>query len=195
MLTFDEPTHTYRWFDRVVPSVTTVIRAVGLSGFLPSDTWYLERGKAFHLATQMYDEGELDADSIDPAIADHLDHYRQFRATVGERLQIVKIEEAGYDSVWDFAGTRDRDILWDGRPAILELKTGTASKWHRLQTAAYAGLAGVGVRLCAYFTERGWKLDTHDDLDDWNTFTAAVAVYRWHERNGTLPANGQKGRT
>ena len=188
MLTFEESTHTYEWSGRAVPSVTTVIRGAGLAGRLPKDEWYLQRGQAFHFAAQLYDEGELDEDSIDPAIADHLNHYRAFREEVGDRLEIQKIEEAGYEAVFDFAGTPDRVVLWDGRPAILELKTGSASRWHRLQTAGYAAIAGVGIRLCAYFTETGWKLDTHDDPDDWNTFTAALGVYRWHERNGTKPA-------
>lgn len=187
-LAFDESTHTYTYEGRRVPSVTQVIREVVLGGHdRPGMEWYMARGSALHLAAQMWDEGELDEESIDPAIAGHLAAYRRFRDDVGDDLTITEIEKPRYHTS-GYAGTPDRVVEWRGDRGILDLKTGSTAAWHRLQTAAYAALAPEATaRLVVYLGEDSrWKMDRHKDRSDWTVFSAALAVWRWRERTGAL---------
>lgn len=186
-LEFDEPTHTYTWEGRRVPSVTQVIHEAGCSAFWGGGSWYMERGSALHLATQMHDEGELLESSVDPAIAGHLNAYRAFRESLRDDLTITDIEQPAYHPR-GYAGMRDRSVVWRGKRGILEIKIGAAAAWHRLQTAAYLALVPeTTVRLVVYLAETGrFKLEVHDDRTDWPVFASALALWQWKARSGLL---------
>lgn len=185
-LTFDKETHVYEWEGRVVPSVTQAIRAAGCMGYVAGGSeWHMNRGTVFHKVAELWDLGELEHDSVDPAVAGHLAAYQEFRETVGDDLEILGIEDARYDEVLGYAGTTDRYVKWRGRPGVLDLKTGHAAAWHGLQTAGYARFYTAPVRLALYVGEDGrWKLDEHADRGDWQAFASAVALWHWKTKYG-----------
>lgn len=198
--TFDDVTHTYRIDGRIVPSVTTVIASAQLSNFNGTRglDWYLDRGRAFHLAAQLWDEGDLDDDSVDPEIRGQLDAYIACRELVGDAWDTLDIEVPRFHRLYGFAGTPDRHILWHGQPAIVDLKTGSPAKWHAIQTAAYAELIRTSTptagpltdvaRFSLYCATDGtWKMQAHEATDDWGVFASALAVYNWRDRHGLIP--------
>jgi hypothetical protein len=68
-LEFDAATHTYRLDGELVPSVTTVLKSVGLVEYshIPQDVLQAaaHRGTAVHYALELLDRGELDYESLD----------------------------------------------------------------------------------------------------------------------------------
>lgn len=189
-LAFDKETHVYRWDGRVVPSVTQAIKAAGCMGYVAGGSeWHMNRGTVFHKVAELWDLGELEADSIDPAVAAHFAAYQEFRETVGSDLEILEIEEARYHDGLGYAGTRDRVVKWRGRVGVLDLKTGGRAPWHALQTAGYLALSKHAVvRLALYLGADGrWNLVEHADRGDWPAFASAVALWKWRARNGLLP--------
>lgn len=189
MLTFDKLTHAYRWNGQIVPSVTQVIGSAGLSKFHAyMGDWYIDRGTALHEAAQLWDQDDLDEDSVDPEIAGHLDAYKAFREFAkGDGLEIVEIEQPGYH-VRGYAGTPDRVILWHGKRGVLDLKTGSPAPWHALQNAAYLALVPEATeRMSLYLQDDGrFTLTYHDDRTDFGVFASALALWQWKERNGLL---------
>ena len=134
-LTLDE-NHVYRLGGRVVPSVTQVINAV-IPGW-QANQYYLDRGSALHLACRYHDEGRLDENSVDPAIAGRLEAWKKFRAEF--KSDVLHCELSLAHPVYSFAGTLDRvfDSDQDGI-TIVDLKS-SISPQVRLQLAAYCAL-------------------------------------------------------
>lgn len=187
-LVFEPEGHVYTWQGRRVPSVTQIVHEAGCSAFWGVGTsWYMERGSALHLAAQLWDEGDLDESSVDPAIAVHLAAYKTFLRANESELVIETIEQPAYHPR-GYAGTYDRGILWRGDRGILDIKTGAKAPWHRLQTAAYLALVPEAtVRLVVYVGSDGaWKLERHEDHTDWGVFASALALWQWKERNGLM---------
>lgn len=133
-LQFDPVRHTYHLGDRALPSVTTVLKAVGLI----DDTWFTEqarqRGTYVHMATHYVDEDDLAEESVDPRYLGYLHAYRRFLETT--RPSWEYIEHRICDPIAGYAGTLDRAGLVNGRRMLVDIKTGTFAT-AGLQTAAY----------------------------------------------------------
>jgi hypothetical protein len=194
-LQLEERTHTYRVDGVVLPSVTQVLEDVGIIDYSflnPDDrAHYLQRGSAVHLATQLDDEGDLDEATVEPAIAPYLEAWRAFRLKSG--FTPSRIEHRDYSQEYAYAGTLDRAGTFASKPAtiyILDIKTGTAPWWVRVQLAAYAAFF-EGPRKFPRFA-----VELHDDgtfrvseefpgrdwQKDFAVFTAALEVYRAKRR-------------
>ena len=103
-LVFDEATHTGKVNGESLLSVTTILRKARMTpefyNFI--DPWYLARGTYVHLATELYDRGRLDEDTVDPEITPYLDAYKVFRGDFGAR--ITGIETRLYHPVYKYFG-------------------------------------------------------------------------------------------
>lgn len=189
MLAFDADKHEYRWNGRVIPSVTTVIKSLGLT----NADWYTDdardRGQMVHLATALDDRGELDESTVDERIAGYLDAWRHWRKVSG--LVAEFIEQPVYSAELDYAGTPDRVGIANGLPTIVDIKNGQPECWHPLQTAAYAiacygFYAARGVqRLVVYLSETGaYRTRTHSDMSDLGAWRGAIDLHNWRANNG-----------
>jgi len=79
-LTFEEETHTFTANGKVVPSVTTVLKKAGMTpDYSFVDPWYAQRGTYIHRATELWENGVLDEDTVDPLIAGYVDAYKACR--------------------------------------------------------------------------------------------------------------------
>ncbi len=135
-LTFDRETHIYRLADRVLPSVTEILRGSGIVDdrwFTSAGTW---RGSAVHMACWFDDQNDLDEAALDPALPGYVEAYRKFRADT--EFEATDIETPVYNDLLGYAGTPDRiGKLGQKRLCLLDIKSGASSKVTRYQTVAY----------------------------------------------------------
>lgn len=124
-LTFDPEAHAYALDGRPVPSVTQLIERADLINYDDVPPWQLEhaaqRGTAVHLATEFYDDGDLDDESIDPEILPYVEAWRLFRRESG--FKVLRSEVRVYSRRHQYAGTVDTIGLLNGRLAMVEKKT------------------------------------------------------------------------
>ena len=198
-LTFDEMSHTYRWNDVVVPSVTQVLRFIDGMEHAPVDRVMVAgiRGTLVHKATEVYDKGGTPTlvDETRPyfeAYLAFLSDYRNELGTKGQRWE--SIEERLIHPLLQYAGTADRVGVIYGERAVLDIKTSA-----RLAPAVGAQLAGYRaalnerrvkkdrvIRRYALQLRRDGKYDLREysDDQDMHIFRACLDIYRWREANG-----------
>lgn len=188
-LTFDPETHTYRKGETVLPSVTQILKDVGLidtTFFAPE---HADRGTRVHEATVFWDETGMDDDTLPEEWAGYLSAWKKFREETG--FVPYHIEQA-FCSDQGYAGTVDRiGKTHKINPLLLDIKTGPSQPWHRLQLAAYALLVkkelnipiwdmwGVHLRKDGTYAVESYKSIEHSA--DW---LAVLRVY--HIKQGAL---------
>lgn len=163
------------------PSVTTIL------GPLIDKTYFTdlarERGSLVHLACEYYDLGDLDFESLDPAISGYVQGFVEYRRHYPVREEWIEIPRL--DGLGQYAGTPDRVII---RPPkeLIDLKTGEPAVWHRMQTAAYVNMFPEPMsfrRYSLYLKADGrFKLIEHPLSDypmDIAAFRAAMLIYEW----------------
>jgi len=122
-LTLDE-NHIYHLDGKIVDGLTSTIKEAGL--IRDGDSWYADRGTKIHLATQYWDEGTLDEETIDPQIKGYLESWKRFRKD--QDYAPVKIEYPIFNHELRVASMVDRIPL-------LDIKSGVPEPWHILQIA------------------------------------------------------------
>lgn len=189
MIEFDPVAHRYTADGVTIPSVTSIIKDLGLLPWYPEDPKYRARGDAVHLACELFDTDVLDRDTTDPAILQYLAGYETFKSESG--FHPLHLEQVVYSQKHSFAGTMDRYGLLDGEPVILDIKSGEVPSSTALQTAGYAVawqeqtgiqcLRRVGLRLYpdGRYSTKEWR-----GVDDQFTFLACLRVWRWKSTKG-----------
>ena|SRR3990167_7445652 len=184
---FDNDKHEYRLNDRLLPSVTEILRSLGFI----NPAWYTEearsRGKAVHVGCHYLDEGKLDWSTLHPDLHGYVKSWEAFKAQM--EFKILDMETPRYHPLYQFAGTLDRRVVMPtGREWIFDLKTGKAPFWAKWQTAAYDLLADADLgrqdrrRACVELHEDG-SLATmvdyngYENLDDRSTFLAFMTTH------------------
>jgi hypothetical protein len=111
-LTFDEEKHIFTYNGLVLPSVTQILKRGGLSpDFTGIDEWYAQKGTYVHKATELYDQGILDEDTLDDTVRRYFNGWKGFRAEF--KGEIVAIEKRLRHPVFGYAGILDRIISGD----------------------------------------------------------------------------------
>ncbi len=180
MLQFDEINHAYSYDGRRVPGVTSVLSALHKFDGVSADVLAAaaERGTAVHLACELLDLGDLDEESVDPAIAGYVNGWRLFMA---EKAPVWdRIEAKCFHKIHRYAGTLDRAGVMDGDEWIVDIKTAAASHpvWG-VQTAAYANALDkpkarrgtVQLRPDGKYRLIEWK-----DRTDWPVFASLLTI-------------------
>ena len=196
MLTFDEPTHTYRWDGRRVPSVTQLLEhlhsfaGVPLAILLEAQ----QRGTYVHQMCELYDRGELDeqqnAHVAGGLYVGYLDAWKRFIDDFAPNWEAI--EERGYSRAHGFAGTKDRRGGFERRHTgsrwVCDIKTGRQA--HRvwgLQTAAYrqidierdASHARDRRATVQLGVDGRYRFIEWNDPADWPTFHALLTLDKW----------------
>lgn len=191
MLTFDEPTHTYRWKGVVVPSVTQVLSDLMDWTHVPADT--LEkaqlRGSNVHLMCRWHDEDRLELSEFTAEEQSYLPAWQAFLRDM--RPNWSEIETMGYHRRLGYAGTPDRkgilEALYSVARWTIDIKTGAPHPIQGLQTAAYDHLtdridpdlrATVHLRPDGTYRFRQWE-----DPNDWPTFVSLLTVRSWTRKH------------
>jgi hypothetical protein len=195
-LKFDEGKHLYSLDGVPLPSVTQVLKGVGIIDFSNVPPALLEAacqfGTAAHKATELSDKGKLDEENLDINLRPYLDGWILFRQEYGFLSDMI--ERPIYSKIYRFAGTPDRLGHWriDDSMIILDIKTGfMLSSADAIQTAAYAimakegGIKGTIKRVSLLLTKDGkYKIKEHKDKNDANVFISALSVYNWRRKHG-----------
>ena len=183
--TFDEENHVYRLGGNQLPSVTQIIRDLGLTPNFPAGP-YRVRGRAVHKACELYDQGVLDQFELAPAIMGYVNAWIAVSKEFGWVWDAQGIEYRLYDPIKMVAGTIDRVGMWGGKPLILDIKSGSAGREAALQTAAYADMrfpdnnaevqrCSVEIHADGTYAPPKWYTDYYDII----AWRGAVALWRW----------------
>jgi len=117
--------HQYTLNGKSLDGLTSTIAEAGL--IRGGDPWYMGRGTAVHLATEYFDKGTLDEDSVADEIKGYLASWKRFR--VDQSYTPFEIEYPTWHPELMVATTIDR------LPGPLDIKSGVPDKWHILQLA------------------------------------------------------------
>jgi hypothetical protein len=168
-----------------IPRVTEVIAAMFPERWKP-DPWYLTRGTFVHRACELADMGELDPESIDPAIQTRVDAYWRFRNE--SEFQPEIIEKRFTHSRYQYTGQIDRAGELNGKKILLDIKSGVESVTDNLQGGAYWGLledAKIQVFRVhvLYLKEDGsYRLTEVENIRKmFNVFLAALTLFNFKE--------------
>jgi len=188
MITFDAERHRYTDNGVNIPSVTTILGAVGLPNLSMVGKEDLkraaERGTAVHSATEFDDEGELDESSLSEEISMYLEGYRRFKSESG--FEIIEIEKRIYHPVLKYAGTLDRYGILNGKRVVLDIKSGVFDPLSvGPQTAAYAE-AYTDLKCYRYALQLKddgtYKLHKLTNSNDFNIFLSALNIWKWRNQ-------------
>lgn len=195
MLSFDADTHTYWLGDAKVPSVTTILKAVSdLDAIPPAILAHAaERGTAVHLGCELYDNDDLDWDSVSEELVPYIEAWVDFRATTG--FKPILVESRVFHSGLFYAGTLDRTGVLYGDLAVVDIKTtATMYPWVGMQLAAYQEALHVSMpdepkhtkRYAVQLKDDGrWKLHEYKEPTDWPTFVALRTLVNWSNKHKT----------
>jgi len=196
-LTFDEPSHTYRWHGVRVPNVTSILAPLLDYSRVQADA--LERarqeGIAIHKMVELDCAGDLDTASLPEWMLPVYRAWQQFREASG--FVPILNEYQGFNPSFGYAGTLDivcevpKLVGWRG-PVLLDVKRSLfAGPVIGLQLAAYQRLL-MADKAMPLPMRRGalrlspvgkFQLEPFDDPADFSTFLALLTVKRWRERH------------
>ena len=134
-LQFDEEKHEYRLRGKVLPSVTTIIKAILPPQYEFAGEWHMQRGAATHKACELFDQGLLDWASVDPEIEPRVKAWQSFRQQ--KPMRIAANEKRLAHPKLLYAGTLDRMFGQTGDLTLCDLKN-SVTPHVRLQLAAYS---------------------------------------------------------
>ena len=207
-LTFDADSHTYRYGDRPVPSVSRILRianirfdesgAVQKDGFDFVDPDLLRRARIFgqhvHLATDLLDKGQLDEEQLDLLLLPYLNAYKLFLSETG--FHVTHSEELVYHARYKYAGRLDKRGTWRGTTWLLDVKSGLVPRSVGLQTAAYreACVEKPRKRLCLQLMRNRYKLHKCDSDTDWSHFLSALNLHYFNDRTPHVSSDKDENR-
>lgn len=183
-LSFDPEMHRFQLDGRPVPSVTQVLKGAGLI----DDRWFSEytanRGQQVHLACQLYDENDLDEETLDPVLAGYLEGWKRFRAETG--VEITLIERHVYSVCLQYAGILDRCGFINEESTIIDIKSGAVPWWVGAQMSAYQNTLDPPPknRLAVQLTPEGkYNLHWFKDRHDWHIFKCCLEIEHLKRRH------------
>ena len=135
---FNEEQHQYLDTDGIIPGVSGILKAMGkIKHYNTKDTTARDRGTRIHQAIELMDSLGLSPLDFDEAgIHPYLTAWNNWQMEAG--VEMLAIERMVGHGEWRYAGMTDRVASINGGVWIVDLKTGSAADWHRLQLAAYA---------------------------------------------------------
>ena len=154
-VTFAAEGHQYTHNGLPLPSVTGILKAEGFIDTAFFDDWSRDRGSMVHLATAYDDAGELDEDTIDPAIAPYIEAWRKFRRESGFVTEASEVSLRS--TLYRFAGTIDTIGHFPGR-----------------------SISRAAVEL---HNDGTYKLIPFTDRQDKQIFLAALACHNWKQNH------------
>lgn len=205
-LAFDEATHTYTWRGTPVPSVTTILRAVGLIDFsrVPTATLdaAMQRGRCVHEAIDADMRGDLWPSDVSEDEAGRIHAARAWLKDSGFQPTIA--EARLYHPTYQYAGTCDLAGFLHGTPTVVDWKTGRASDAVAdLQLAAYAAclretppIEWLDVspttpiqRISVELTKLGrYRAEVYRGVTDFQKFLQCISIYREQIKRGVRAA-------
>lgn len=190
--TFDDERHEYRLNDRVLPSVTGIIKS-HVKGWQAAD-FYLQRGSAVHKAVALALDDRLDWESVDARIVGRVKAVLRFIES--SQLKRIATEYRMFSETFQFAGTADFIGAYPDNQLVLVDYKSSVEPSVIIQLGLYAMLWNYAERPIY----RGCAIETHDDgtykahwftsrqlKDAANVGLAMLTVFGWRQKNNLLP--------
>ena len=196
MITYVDDTHTYTIDGVQVNSVTQILEKEGLIDYSFIHPDILQRAKEFgnavHRATELFENNDLDVESLDPALVPYLEQWKKFLVKC---WRTIKSEQVVASRKYLYCGRYDRLGLYNDKLTILDIKTGVKDK----KSFKVAGLQLAAYELAhnesANKTEKAkqrlsvWlngddampKTELHTNKGDQNCFLAALTMVNFKE--------------
>lgn len=201
-IVFEPDTHVYRVDGVVWPSVTSILRAAGLStnwAMLPGSVQEAAEAKrdlgiAVHAICQALDRDGATGELLGADMDVYVFAWSNYVRDRGIQRWLA-VEAPVAHPAYRYAGTLDRiGILADGSFVLCDIKLGNPDDAAgQYQTAAYLEAAKCAhpelltrpcVRECVQLTDSGtYRLSTYTSRDDWKVFQAALTVFRAQPRS------------
>lgn len=181
---FDAANHEYTdvLTGEVLPHITGMLERTGWV----DDRWYTEessdRGTAVHRLTADYDLNALHVASCTSVFRGYL--LAHVKAVDILKPKMLAVEEPMVHHVLRFGGRPDRDMIAMKQRGVWEVKSGSPSKAHQIQTALQAILVAQEanlppeslLRLCCYVKDKGkYSVVEHKERRD---FQEALRIIR-----------------
>jgi len=187
VLTFEEENHIYKLDGVNIPSVTQITKEAGLMdlSFVKKELleYKADLGKKIHSTTELYDNNNLDLESLHPVLKGYLNGWIKFR-TESKFIPIL-IEYRRFHPLYRYAGRIDRIGTIENVLAELDLKSGVHHHSYAIQSAGYTELYNYGKpkneqvkkRFTLYLKEDGtYSLQEHKNPNDKTVFLSALTV-------------------
>jgi len=198
MLTFDEATHTYRWNNVIVPSVTGIInefQQITINGsqyhvnrytgaVIPS--YLMEegaaKGKDIHKGCELILQGGIDWNALDP---EYVDPLRQFEKWLSDfNINPFYTEFQFYHPKFHYAGTIDIIAIIDKTLSFIDIKTGECStvSWqlsaYESGYCAHERYVGRTARYALWLPKSGdkYKFEKMIDTNGFECFKACMIL-------------------
>ena len=118
-----------------VPSVTQILKTVGLISSYPIPSQYAERGTEIHELTELVDQGKFLPEFASDEVYPYISSYEQFLDE--HEVNILGSESMVFSELHFYAGIYDRLCELDGDLVLVDIKTGGKERWHRVQLGMY----------------------------------------------------------
>lgn len=193
-ITFDDAGHRYAVDGQPIPSVTQILDACGFGSWRKfSEAAALDYssalGTAAHMAVALLLTGELDFDSLDPALIGRVDAAQRFIKELG--VWVYSVEELVYHPTYRYAGRLDLRCTVAGAPAVVDWKTGVVHPSVAVQLAGYAGCLPdplthdrFSVQLRDDGQYRIHRYSRAEHREDWMMFCACATVTNYKAARG-----------
>jgi hypothetical protein len=195
MISFAAASHTYTWHADgkapvVFPSVTQIIREFGLYGDAERhwDDYSAGKGRIIHRTIELYHAGRLDPVNVKAEVEPYLEAWIKFVAD--SKFIPTMHEKILHDPLIRVAGTADCIGCYEGRAAVLDIKTGAPHPATAIQLAGYEylwwsdpGHDGKPARRIAVPLKQDgtyWPTE-HPDRHDRDVFLSAVRLHNWRK--------------
>lgn len=122
-------------FKAQYPRVTQVISTI----LLPEDYFKHsdpKKGTYIHLAVHLYNNSKLDYTSLDRRLVPYINQYKEFLSKT-DAIEVIDSEVELEDKVYQYQGHVDMLAEINGKPYVIDIKTGEPDDWHDIQLAAY----------------------------------------------------------
>lgn len=192
LLVFNEDIHAYEYDGVRVPSVTQLLDGLHSFAGVPWDVLEAakERGTNVHLATQYFDEGDLDEATVSAQVRPYLEGWKRFVLDCEPNWRAI--EQPLYHPGLRYAGTPDRfgEITLKGQRIDCQVDIKTALDAHpvwSVQTMAYnhaAGCPNARRFTCQLRPDGTYRLLEWADVEAWPVFMSLLTLRTWKARNG-----------
>lgn len=180
---FDEVEHIYHLNNRIIPSVTQILQAEGITDYSFADESDRDFGTAGHSVTELWDKGVLDIETIAEPLIPCLEVWKKFLKDFEVILFLGGIEKPIYSSRYLFGVTPDRVGLVNNKVTVIEIKFSKAiqrSTGIQLAAQAIASTEHYGkVRQRIAVPLLGGKPQFFNDRRDETIFISALNLWRY----------------
>lgn len=182
---FDKKNHIYRLDNQIIPSVTQILQAEGITDYSYADESDRDFGQAGHKVTELWDKGILDIKTVSEPLIPCLENWKKFLKDFDVTIFPDVIEKPIYSLRYLFGTTPDRVGLVNDKVTVIELKFSRA-----IQRSTGIQLAAQAIAVTEHYRYGKVKqrmavplLDGKpqffNDRQDETIFISALNLWRW----------------